>query len=238
VQPVGGAAALRLARDLARLEGIFCGISAGATLAAALEVAQAAPKGCRILFMVPDTGERYLSTPLFEAIGQEMNAEERAISESTPLCRFGAPAPQTAAAPLPAEPAPLRARDLVEQAIGDSNQPVVMFALEWCEFSWAARRFLSDLGVPYRSVDLDSVAMQASGLAGGIRTALRDRTGEPTIPQIFIGGVSVGGAVDLLARHDRGELEPLLHRAGIVPTGDSTIVARGYLPKWLASRSA
>ena len=226
VQPVGGAAALRLARDLARLEGIFCGISAGATLAAALEVAKAAPTGSRILFMAPDTGERYLSTPLFEAIGQEMDAEERAISESTPLCRFGALAPQTAAAPPPAEPAPLRARDFVEQAIGDSDQPVVMFALEWCEFSWAARRFLSDLGVPYRSVDLDSGAMQASGLAGGIRKALRDRTGEATIPQIFNGGVPVGGAVDLLARHDRGELEPLLHRAGIVPTGDSAIVAR------------
>ena len=158
IQPVGGAESLRLARELARQEGIFCGISAGATLAAALAVARTAPKGSRILFMAPDTGERYLSTPLFEAIGQEMDAEEVAISNSTPLCRFGAPAPQPAAAPpAPVEPAPAQARDFVEQAISDPDQPVVMFALEWCEFSWAVRRFLKDIGVPFRSVDLDSV---------------------------------------------------------------------------------
>jgi cysteine synthase A len=171
-----------------------------------------------------------------------MDAEERAISASTPLCRFGDPAPRPAAAPsapaAPADPAPLDAREFVARAIGDPDQPVAMFALEWCEFSWAVRRFLTDLGVPYRSVDLDSARMQASGLVGGIRKALRDLTGEATIPQIFIGGIPVGGAVDLLSRHDRGELEPLLRRAGIVPTGDAAIVARGYLPKWLASRSA
>ncbi|WP_233712996.1 glutaredoxin family protein [Amaricoccus solimangrovi] len=113
-----------------------------------------------------------------------------------------------------------------------------MFALEWCEFCWAARRFLTDLGVPFRSVDLDSVAMQADDLATGVRQALRERTGEPTIPQIFIGGARVGGAVDLLSLHDRGELEPLLRAAGLAPTGDTAIVGRGYLPKWLAARPA
>lgn len=239
IVPVSGAEALRLAREQARQEGIFCGISAGATLAAALEVAKTAPRGSRILFMVPDTGERYLSTPLFESIGQEMDAEETAISNSTPLCRFGAPAPRAAAAPAePAPPAPVRAPDFVEQAIGNPGEPVVMFALEWCEFSWSVRRFLTDMGVPFRSVDLDSVAFQADGLGGDIRVALRERTGEATIPQIFIGGVHVGGAVDLLDRHDRGELEPLLCAAGVTPTGDTALVARGYLPKWLASRSA
>src|SRR5262249_48233444 len=93
IQPIAGADALRLARELALREGIFCGVSGGATLAAALEVAKTAPKGSRILFMVPDTGERYLSTPLFEEIGQEMDAAELAISNSTPLCRFGMPQP-------------------------------------------------------------------------------------------------------------------------------------------------
>ena len=239
IQPVSGADALRLARELARQEGIFCGISAGATLAAALEVAKTAPKGSRILFMVPDTGERYLSTPLFEAIGQEMDAEELAISKSTPLCRFGTPAPQPAAAHgSRPDPAPVHARDFVEDLIGDPDQPVVMFALEWCEFCWAVRRFLKDMGIPFRSVDLDSVDMQAGGFAGDIRKALRDRTGEPTIPQIFIGGTPVGGAVDLLTGHDRGELEPLLHLAGLAVPGDRAIVGRNYLPKWLASRSA
>ena len=59
------------ARELARKEGIFCGVSAGGTVAAALKVAQKAPAGTVLLAMIPDTGERYLSTFLFEGIGEE-----------------------------------------------------------------------------------------------------------------------------------------------------------------------
>jgi len=60
--------AIAQARALASREGIFCGISSGATVAAALKVAADAPPGSVILAMLPDTGERYLSTPLFEGI--------------------------------------------------------------------------------------------------------------------------------------------------------------------------
>jgi cysteine synthase len=60
--------AIAAARDLAKKEGIFCGISAGATFAAALEIAARAPKGSVLLAMLPDTGERYLSTVLFEGV--------------------------------------------------------------------------------------------------------------------------------------------------------------------------
>lgn len=60
--------AVATARELAKKEGIFCGISAGATFAAALEIAQRAPKGSVLLAMLPDTGERYLSTVLFEGV--------------------------------------------------------------------------------------------------------------------------------------------------------------------------
>ncbi|MCU0919599.1 MAG: cysteine synthase A, partial [Burkholderiaceae bacterium] len=84
IVPVGGAEAMRLARELARREGIFVGTSAGATLAAALAVAKRAKAGSNIVAMLPDTGERYLSTPLFEGIGEEMDAEEMALSRSTP----------------------------------------------------------------------------------------------------------------------------------------------------------
>ena len=59
-----------MARDLASKEGIFCGISSGATFAAARKVADKAPKGSVILAMLPDTGERYLSTFLFEGINE------------------------------------------------------------------------------------------------------------------------------------------------------------------------
>jgi cysteine synthase len=62
------AKAIQTARDLGTKEGIFCGISAGGTFAGALEVAARAPKGSVILAMLPDTGERYLSTVLFEGI--------------------------------------------------------------------------------------------------------------------------------------------------------------------------
>jgi cysteine synthase A len=67
--------AIQTARSLAAKEGIFCGISSGATFAAALKVAQKAPQGSTILAMLPDTGERYLSTPLFEGITDASDAE-------------------------------------------------------------------------------------------------------------------------------------------------------------------
>jgi len=76
--------AMQNSRQLAQKEGIFVGVSAGATFAAALEIAKDAAKGTTILAMLPDTGERYLSTPLFADILPDMNDEERAILQSTP----------------------------------------------------------------------------------------------------------------------------------------------------------
>ena len=75
---------MRCSRELAQKEGIFVGTSSGASFAAALEVAKDAPKGSTILCMLPDTGERYLSTPLFAEVLPDMNDEERAILQSTP----------------------------------------------------------------------------------------------------------------------------------------------------------
>ncbi len=76
--------AMRLSRELAQKEGIFVGITAGATLAGALEVAKDAPPGSTMLAMLPDTGERYLSTPLFADISAEMTEAEVEVSHSTP----------------------------------------------------------------------------------------------------------------------------------------------------------
>ncbi|MFK7879666.1 PLP-dependent cysteine synthase family protein [Roseobacter sp.] len=91
VQPVPGAAAMVMAKALARQEGIFCGVSGGATFAAAMEVAKRAPEGATILAMIPDTGERYLSTPLFEDVPIEMTQSEKTLSMSTPSARYDAP---------------------------------------------------------------------------------------------------------------------------------------------------
>jgi len=78
--------ALKWSKELAKKEGIFVGISSGATFAGALQVAAKAPKGSTILCMLPDTGERYLSTPLFAEVGVDMTEDEIAISKSTPGC--------------------------------------------------------------------------------------------------------------------------------------------------------
>jgi cysteine synthase A len=84
--------AMRLSRELARQEGIFVGISSGATFAGALRIAAEAPKGSTILCMLPDTGERYLSTPLFADIPVDMTPEELEISLSTPSGHLPPPA--------------------------------------------------------------------------------------------------------------------------------------------------
>jgi len=76
--------AMKCSQELAQKEGIFVGITAGATFAGALEVCKDAPEGSAVLCMLPDTGERYLTTPLFEGIAEDMNDEELAISRSTP----------------------------------------------------------------------------------------------------------------------------------------------------------
>jgi cysteine synthase A len=85
--PVAGPESIACSQALAREEGIFVGISSGGTFAAALKVAEKAPAGSHILCMLPDTGERYLSTPLFESIPTEMTQAELDIFHSTPLGR-------------------------------------------------------------------------------------------------------------------------------------------------------
>ena len=82
--PIAGPEAIETAQKLARMEGIFTGISGGASMAGALKVAEKAPKGSTILTMLPDTSERYMSTPLYESIAADMNEEELEIAKSTP----------------------------------------------------------------------------------------------------------------------------------------------------------
>ena len=83
---IPNADALKCSKELAKKEGIFVGVSSGGTFAGALQVASQAPKGSTILCMLPDTGERYLSTPLFGDVSVDMNEEEWEIARSTPGC--------------------------------------------------------------------------------------------------------------------------------------------------------
>ena len=82
--PVAGPDGIAWSRKLAQSEGIFTGISGGSTFAVAMGIAEMAPAGTVILCMLPDTGERYLSSPLFEGVAEGMTDEEAALSKSTP----------------------------------------------------------------------------------------------------------------------------------------------------------
>jgi cysteine synthase A len=231
---VSSGEAVRLCGELGRLEGLFTGISGGATLAGALEVARTAPRGSAILCMLPDTAERYLSTPLFDGIRADMSPEEQEISRSTPNFRFDAPG---VAAPPPrkAPPATPEARAFVAEAVGDAGQPVILFSLAWCEFCWAVRKMLDAAEVPYRSIDLDAVEYQKDDWGGKIRTALAEHTSMTTVPQVFVGGELVGGCTETLDAYRAGKLQEMLGRTGVdyrPLDGDPY----DYFPSWVHRR--
>jgi cysteine synthase A len=81
---IPGPEGIKWARALAQKEGIFCGISSGATFAVAMKEAEKAAAGSVILAMLPDTGERYLTTPMFDGVAEDMDEEEKKIMRSTP----------------------------------------------------------------------------------------------------------------------------------------------------------
>jgi len=233
IMPIDGQEALRLSQALAQQEGIFVGISAGATFSGALEITKDAPAGSNILCMLPDTGERYLSTPLFEAISEEMTEEEIDLSQSTPGYRFDSASSVAATEEVPVEADALA---FLQEALNDSTQPVVMFALEWCEFCWSVRKLFGRCKIPYRSVDLDSVAYQQGNMGGKIRAALKQHTSIPTIPQIFVGGKFIGGCTETFDAFKDGSLQTLLKENQVVYDEAVKIDPYSLLPKWLQPR--
>jgi cysteine synthase len=232
---IDGNDALRCARELAQKEGIFVGTTSGATLSGALKVAALAPAGANILCMLPDTGERYLSTPLFAGVATEMTDEEIEIAQSTPNYRFDVctPPPGASTATPPADaPIDPEAAAFVDSVVTDAMQPVVMFSFEWCEFCWAVRKLFAAYQVPYRSIDLDAVAYQDGNRGGKIRAALGAKISTPTIPQIFVGGELVGGCTETLQAMKDGDLQKRLARSGVAY--DETVATDpfSFLPNW------
>ena len=238
VVPVNGDEALRLSKALATEEGIFVGISAGATLAGAMEVCKNAEPGTTVLCMLPDTGERYLSTTLFDGIPADMTPEEAEISASTPGFRFGAPPPPPPADKAEEEPVAAKpeAVNFVSDATNDAAQPVVMFALEWCEFCWSVRKMFAAYDIPYRSIDLDSVEYQVDNKGGDIRVVLAEQTSSKTIPQIYIGGVHVGGATDLFDGWKDGSIRKMLEENSVQFNREIDADPYSFLPGWLHKR--
>ncbi len=233
---IDGQEALRCSRELARQEGLFVGISAGATFAGALRVAQAAAPGANILCMLPDTGERYLSTPLFNDVAVDMTEEEIKLSKSTPGFRFDVP-PATAPSPIETVAAPDEAiiRE-VDALLHDPEQPVVMFAYEWCEFCDSVRKVFSQYGIPYTSIDLDSVAYQPGDRGSRMFEDLKRRTGSFTLPQIFVGGDFEGGCIDVFNSLKSGQLHARLGKHGVTVDPSARIDPYELLPTWLHPR--
>lgn len=239
IVPVNGYDALRLARELATKEGIFCGISGGATLAGALRVAERAEPGSTIVFMIPDTGERYLSTALFESVSDVMNSEEGEIAASTPGFQIAPPsrAPQPAAPMTVSRPVPKpAAAEELDAIINDDEEPVVMFALEWCEFCWALRKFFAANNIPFKSIDLDSFVYQKNNRGADLRAALFSKIGSPTIPQVFIAGRHIGGCTETFDYFKNGELQALLDESKVAYKRENASRPDDFLPKWVHPR--
>lgn len=182
--------------------------------------------------MIPDTGERYMSTALFDGVAEAMTDEEIEISRSTGGYRFDVPG--GAAPQAQAQAAKPEVTAQVEDIV--ATQPVAMFALEWCEFCWSVKKLFAAAGITFHSVDLDSVAFQNGNLGGEMRHVLREKTGQPTIPQIFVGGEHIGGATQTFDAFNAGELQRKLVAAGVEFDPSMTENAYSFLPKWLHPR--
>ena len=187
--------------------------------------------------MRPDTGERYLSTPLFEGIPEQMTEEEMELSRSTPGYRFDVKAAPDAAGKSEEPPSVTAdAEAFVAEVTADAEQPVVLFALEWCEFCWSVRNLFAKLDIPYRAIDLDSVDYQADAWGSQIRAALNAKLCSNTIPQVFIAGEHIGGATDTFEAVKSGELQSLLKKSGIEAGDLGDMDPYELLPSWLHKR--
>ena len=167
-----------------------------------------------------------------------MTDEEREISTSSPGYQFGGPPPKPPKEETPEQEAaaPADAVAFLQEVTSDKAQPVVLFALEWCEFCWSVRKMFAHYDIAYRSVDLDSVEYQDGDKGGNIRAAIREQTGLKTIPQIYIGGQHLGGATDLFDGFKDGSVQELLEANAVTYDKTAKKDPYSFLPGWLHSR--
>ena len=177
---------------------------------------------------------------MFNGISEDMTEDEQAIAHSTPNYNFDS-------APPPApddeieddgepEAAPPDALAFLHEATHDADNPVLMLSHEWCEFCWSVRKMFAEYEIPYRSIDLDSVAYQEGNKGGRIRAAILETTGLKTIPQIYIGGQHIGGATELFDACNDGTMTRLLEENGVSWNRDIGTAPYSYLPDWLHTR--
>ena len=226
IHHVSGAAAMETARRLAREEGILTGTSGGGTLSAALKFAEELKRTqsppTSIVVMLADTGERYLSTPLFADIPADMSDEEKALAASTP------------STPPPGLVLP-EVNEVATHFVTKSNtgNKVVVWSLEYCEFCWTLSMLFNTLKVDYVKIDIDSFQYAKDNLGNQYRAALQAQTKCMTFPQFFVDGTFHGGAVDACLKWKKGELQTIFARAKVAHgpyDGDPF----EFLPKWMS----
>lgn len=245
---IDGDKAIEMSRALARKEGIFVGITAGATLVGALQIAEKAPAGSRILVMLPDTGERYLSTPLFADVEEEMNADEMALSRSTPGARFdNGEEPEETNKVVEFKPK-VKAKETTVPEIGDdadkfveailnnTDAPVAVFGLAWCEYGWSVKKFLSSIDVDFQDVQIDRPEFQTNNMGIKVRSTIEGISGACTFPQVFVKGKYIGGCSEVFDAFKTGALQENLDAEGIPYNPDQHEDPYKMLPNWIQSR--
>ncbi len=106
-------------------------------------------------------------------------------------------------------------KTFVDLTIADPEHPVTLFSLSWCSYCRAARQLLEQLGIPYRAFELDRGEFLEPHLQSEVRTRLQQLTSSGTLPQLFIGGESLGGYTDTVAARGNGKLAAVLARHAI-----------------------
>jgi cysteine synthase A len=158
------------------------------------------------------------------------------LAAPEPAPHAGTATPEPAAAPLAAPGGSADVRDLVAQLLADREQPLVLVALEWCEFCWSLRKLFAQCGIPYRSIDLDSAAFQRDDRGGQVRAVLREHTGLTTIPQVFVGGEFIGGSTATMQAFKDGRLQDRLRAHGVEFRQDVQLDPHALLPAWIHPR--
>ncbi|MEK7259309.1 MAG: glutaredoxin domain-containing protein [Pseudomonadota bacterium] len=103
----------------------------------------------------------------------------------------------------------------VDNTIADPQHPVTLFSLSWCSYCRAARQLLEQLGIPYQVFELDRGEFLEPRLQSEVRTRLQQLTNSSTLPQLFIGGESLGGYTDTVAARGNCKLAAVLARHAI-----------------------
>lgn len=106
-------------------------------------------------------------------------------------------------------------KTFVDRTIADPEHPVTLFSLSWCSYCRAAQQLLEQLGIPYQMFELDRGVFLEPRLQNEVRTRLQQLTRSSTLPQLFIGGESLGGYTDIAAARSNGKLAAVLARYAI-----------------------